>query len=274
MPLVNPNSVVKGTPVNVKSLLGKFNHIPVYQRDFVWQGKQVKALWSDLIQHYRTYAKDESLINPEGYFLGAMVVIEEDGKPDEVIDGQQRLTSLTTIATICLDALCEITHQTEEIKAWTATLSQMIASPDGGGFVPKLSFSDQEITEFFSESIHKNLTKNEKETYWSNSQYKEKLKRKKSPFFKIREAIIVGYEELEVFLNEVHDNEKKTRRLISFIQLVTEGVILLRITAMSYSNAYTIFESLNNRGIPLSQSDLIKNEVLAACDNFNLIEVG
>jgi hypothetical protein len=274
MPLVNPPSVVKGSPVNVKSLLGKFNHIPVYQRDFVWQGKQVKALWSDLIQHYRSYVKDEQLINPEGYFLGAMVVIEEEGKPDEVIDGQQRLTSLTTIATICLETLKTIANQNEETTAWAATLSQMIYSPDGGSFVPKLSFSDQEITEFFSESIYRNASREQKEAYWNNPRCKEKLKRKKSPFFKMREAISVGYEELTIFLNEVHCNDKKTRRLISFIQLLTEGVIVLRITAMSYSNAYAIFESLNNRGIPLSQSDLIKNEVLDACDNSNLIEVG
>lgn len=275
MPLVNPPSVVKGNPVNVRSLFVKFNHIPVYQRDFVWQGKQVKALWNDLIQHYRAYARDESLINPEGYFLGAMVVIEkEDGAPDEVIDGQQRLTSLTTIASICFDALTKIENQTEEIKAWTATLTQMIASPDGGGFTPKLSFSDQEITEFFFTSIHKNSSKALKETYWNEAWCKEKLKRKKAPFFKMREAISVGYQELEAFLNEVHDPEKRIRRLISFIQLLTEGVIVLRITAMSYSNAYAIFESLNNRGIPLSQSDLIKNEILDACDNSNLVEVG
>jgi hypothetical protein len=90
----------------------------------------------------------------------------------------------------------------------------------------------------------------------------------------MREAIIVGYQQLEIFLNEVHDTNKRTRRLISFIQLLTEAVIILRITAMSYSNAYAIFESLNNRGIPLSQSDLIKNEVLNHCDNTNLVEVG
>jgi hypothetical protein len=274
MPLVNPPSVVKGNPVNVRSLFVKFNHIPVYQRDFVWQGKQVKALWNDLIQHYRAYARDESLINPEGYFLGAMVVIEKDGAPDEVIDGQQRLTSLTTIASICFDALATIGNQTEEIKAWTATLTQMIESPDGGGFTPKLSFSDEEITEFFFTSIHKNSSKELKETYWNEPWCKEKLKRKKAPFFKMKEAISVGYQELEAFLNEIHDSEKRTRRLISFIQLLTEGVIVLRITAMSYSNAYAIFESLNNRGIPLSQSDLIKNEILDACDNSNLVEVG
>lgn len=275
MPIVEPTSVVKGSPANVKSLFGKFNHIPVYQRDFVWQGKQVRALWNDLIQHYYAYAKNESLVSPQGYFLGAMVVIEKgDELPDEVIDGQQRLTSLTTISTICLDFLRSVTNPSEEVKAWVDTLATMIASPDGGRFVSKLSFSDDEITEFFFNSTYKNLKKNEKESYWGEPWCKEKLKRKKSPFFKMKEAITVGYEEMEKFLAAVDDEDKKIRRLISFIQLLTEGVIILRIKAMSYKNAYAIFESLNNRGIPLSQSDLIKNEVLEACDDSNLLEVG
>jgi hypothetical protein len=275
MPIVEPNSVVKGGPITVKSLFGKFNHIPVYQRDFVWQGKQVKALWGDLIQHYHTYAKNESLVNTQGYFLGAMVVIENGEEiPDEVIDGQQRLTSLTTMATICLDFLRSITDPNEEVKAWIETLGPMIASPDGGRFIPKLSFSDNEITEFFFNSTYKNLQKTEKESYWNETWCREKLKRKKSPFFKMKEAISIGYEELEKFLAKVDDEEKKIRRLISFIQLLTEGVIILRIKAMSYTNAYAIFESLNNRGIPLSQSDLIKNELLSACDDSTLLEVG
>jgi hypothetical protein len=51
-------------------------------------------------------------------------------------------------------------------------------------------------------------------------------------------------------------------RLISFIEFFFEFVVLLKIEANSYDSAYHIFESLNNRGIPLSQSDLIKNELL------------
>ena len=90
----------------------------------------------------------------------------------------------------------------------------------------------------------------------------------------MKEAISVGYQEMNAFLNEVKDETTKYRRLVSFVHLLTEGVIVLRIKAMSYSNAYSIFESLNNRGIPLSQSDLIKNEILEACDKTTLDEVG
>jgi hypothetical protein len=275
MLLVQPNDVVRSGPANIKTLFGKFNHIPVYQRDYVWQGAQVKALWNDLIDRYRTHSEDEILVNTVGYFLGAMVVIEKnEDSPDEVIDGQQRLTSLTTMASVCLDLLSSIPNPSAEYRSWIATTEQLLADPAGGKFNPKLTFSDSEITEFFFNSIHTHRSLKEKEAYWNETWCKERLKKKKSPFNKMKEAISVGYQEMNSFLNEVKDETKKYRRLVSFVHLLTEGVIVLRIKAMSYSNAYSIFESLNNRGIPLSQSDLIKNEILEACDKTTLDEVG
>lgn len=275
MPLVQPNSVVKGSPVNVDELLKRFNYIPVYQRDFVWQGKQVKALWNDLIDHYEQYAdSNEDLIKPEGYFLGAMVVIEsEEGKPLEVVDGQQRLTSLTTIAAICYDELLSQKSTNGKIDSWTAQLAGVLAQPESGDFVPKLTFSDEDIGKFFFESTFRRSSKSQKENYWSDQWCKDRLARRKSPFSKMKEAITVGHKELQAFLSKAETEEKRTRRLLSFVQLLLEGVIVLRIKAMSYPNAYAIFESLNNRGIPLSQSDLIKNEILKTCNQSDLDDV-
>ncbi|OSZ63310.1 DUF262 domain-containing protein [Hydrogenophaga sp. IBVHS2] len=275
MPLVQPTSVVKGTPVNVNDLFKNFNYIPVYQRDFVWQGKQVKALWNDLIDHYKQYADaNEDLIRPEGYFLGAMVVIDsDDDKPFEVVDGQQRLTSLTTIAAICYDALASQKNPDGRIQSWKTQLGGLLAQPEAGDFVPKLTFSDEEISKFFFESTFKRRSREEKELYWNEQWCKDRLSRRRSPFSKMKEAITVGYKELDIFLAKTESDEKRVKRLISFVQLLVEGVIILRIRAMSYTNAYAIFESLNNRGIPLSQSDLIKNEILKTCSQADLDDV-
>lgn len=276
MPIVQQNTVVKGSPVNINDLFKPLNEIPVYQRDFVWQGAQVKALWNDLFTHYKEYANDkEELINPAGYFLGAMVVIEkEDGGADEIVDGQQRLTSLTTIAAVCYDKLKSHSNQDGALSAWAAQLgNQILAQPESGDFSAKLTFSDSEISNFFFESTFRRVKRVEKENYWAEPWCKERLSRKKSSFSKMRDAILVGYKEIDKFLNEVSDGQKKTKRLLSFVQLFIEGVIVLRIKAMSYKNAYAIFESLNNRGIPLSQSDLIKNEILKICDQSDLEEV-
>lgn len=275
MPIVQPSSVVKGNAVSVKDLFKNPNHIPVYQRDYVWKETQVKALWNDLIEYYRIYANsDQELINFEGYFLGAMVVIEnEDNQEDEIVDGQQRLTSLTTIVSVCYEKLCSLKNQNGQTKSWAKVLENILAQADSGKFSPNLRFSDADIQEFFFNSTFLKLTKKEKEGFWSEKWSKERLSRKKSPFYKMREAILVGYDQINKFLKEAKTEEHKTARLINFVQLLTEGVILLRIKAMSYTNAYAIFESLNNRGIPLSQSDLIKNEVLKKCNNDDLDEV-
>ncbi len=275
MPLVQPTSVVKGSPVNVNDLFKQFNYIPVYQRDFVWQGKQVKALWNDLFEHYKQYAdSNEELIRPEGYFLGAMVVIEgEENTPLEIVDGQQRLTSLTTLAAICYDILNSQNKPDGKVTSWATQLGGVLAQAESGDFVPKLSFSDEDISKFFFESTFRRKTKSSKESYWNEQWCKERLSRRKSPFSKMKEAILVGYKELDLFLGKVDTEEKRIKRLTSFVQLLLEGVIILRIKAMSYTNAYAIFESLNNRGIPLSQSDLIKNEILKTCNQADLDDV-
>jgi hypothetical protein len=273
--LVTQTSVVRGGAANVADLFRQGNYIPVYQRDFVWQGQQIKALWRDLFEHYKHHADSgERLINPSGYFLGAMVVIENgDSGLDEIVDGQQRLTSLTTMAAVCLDVLESLNSSDGRIQAWANQLSNILAQAESGDFVPKLRFSDEDINTFFFQSTFVKKRKTDKEIYWSEPWCKERLGRKKSPFAKMKEAINLGYEELISFLKEAKSAELRQVRLVSFIQLLIEGVIILRIKALSYTNAYAIFESLNNRGIPLSQSDLIKNEVLKNCSQAELEDV-
>ena len=65
--------------------------IPSYQRPYAWTTDQTSELFDDLYDFYRS--EDE-----EGYFLGSIVLIKEEGSPKaEVIDGQQRLTTLTIL---------------------------------------------------------------------------------------------------------------------------------------------------------------------------------
>jgi len=285
--IVRPDSVVDGSAVDIKELFKNKNYIPVYQRDYVWKEKQVGELWDDIINHYKKYAsRNDELLKPEGYFLGAMVVIthkNSTGNSDEIIDGQQRLTSLTSMASVLYEKILQIqknnssTHDDDEdedpdetIEVWKNILTNILVESQSGIQFPKLQFSDSEVQEFFFNSTYKKRNKKSKEKYWSEAWCKERIQRKKSPFSRMRDSIKLGFKKIDEFLGELDTEQKKTKRLLSFIHLFVEGVILLRITAMSYSNAYVIFESLNNRGIPLSQSDLIKNEILKRCTQDDL----
>lgn len=66
-------------------------HIPQYQRPYAWTTEEAGAMLSDLLDFYET-EKDDN------YFLGSIVLVKEEGAPcSEVIDGQQRLTTLTIL---------------------------------------------------------------------------------------------------------------------------------------------------------------------------------
>ncbi|EDP74288.1 DUF262 domain-containing protein, partial [Hydrogenivirga sp. 128-5-R1-1] len=83
--------------------LGKYEfEIPIYQRPYAWRPEEVETLLNDL----KEYDEGEENKNDEGYFLGTLVVnlLEKDGGKEklEVIDGQQRLTTLYLIETVFL----------------------------------------------------------------------------------------------------------------------------------------------------------------------------
>lgn len=91
---------------NVKSVLellqGNIKFvIPTYQRPYMWESKmQCEQLWSDLIDFIETYRdKNSGEVNfgYDEYFLGSIVVFQNENREFEVIDGQQRLTTLTLL---------------------------------------------------------------------------------------------------------------------------------------------------------------------------------
>ncbi len=266
MPVVIPDTVVSGAAINVHDLLAARNKIPPYQRDFVWSEKQVAQLWDDLVEHHgRSTAKANEEINlsPKGYFLGAMVVIapKTTSDPLEVADGQQRLTSLSAVASVLYDAISAWPSSNPAKSGLEQRLLQMLGRYDSG-WVPNLELPDAQLQNFFLGTCLLNRSKADKVAFWATAPYQTQLARKASPYSRLRRALEIGYDKLDKFLAAQPDPALAIKRLESFILIVTEAVVGLRITAMSYTSAYAIFESLNNRGIPLSQADLIKSELL------------
>ncbi len=263
MPLINAKTVVDGDAESVYSLLKLDYNIPPYQRDYVWQEKHVGQLWDDLFDHYRRFEISESLVNPEGYFLGAMVVIEDPTtKTLEVVDGQQRLTTLSTIISVLFDKLQILPTSDPNRIGHEHTIREMLGKFDNGSWIANLRFSDLDLAKFFIESCLNKRDKAEKEKYWAEPWCVERISKKKSPVARLKAAMDVGYTKVEKFLAAQPNPALGVARLLSLLKLTTEAVVLLKITARSYGSAYAIFESLNNRSVPLSQADLIKNELL------------
>lgn len=260
---LNPETVIGGEPLGVATLLGDRYLIPDYQRDYVWTRSVVRQLWRDFIAHYRRNTKDEKLIpSPKGYFLGAMVVVKQGGATEyEVIDGQQRLTTLTTLVSVLFDVVSRLPED-EHKDGLETTLKGLLGRYAGAKWEANITFASTGLADFFLQSCVTLRTADRKEQYWETPFVEKQWAPKKSPLRLVKEAMECGYDEFGTFLGEIGDPAKKRERIIAFCQLVTECVVALRITAQSHADAYAIFESLNNRGMPLTQADLIKNELL------------
>lgn len=258
------DSVVKGESLNIAQFLKENHHIPDYQRDFTWNSRRIAQLWLDLIDLYRKNSVNDVLVaKPEGYYLGAVVTIAQKGSPDDVVDGQQRLTALTTLAAVLADAVRALPVN-KQPHALLTTLEQLITQGlVGGKSAARLTFADSEMNDFYRESTILCISRKQRAQYWESSSAAAMLKRAKgkSPMALLKAAFETHYDQLDRFLDEVKPN-KRAGRLALFAQIFGECVVVLKISAGSYSNAYSIFESLNFRGAPLSQADLIKNELL------------
>ena len=102
--------VIKANPESIIEIFQKLYVIPEYQRPYSWAEDKCYDLWNDIVDKYEEEKSKQSSIKGE-YFLGTMVLIKNNNGIFEVIDGQQRLTSLL----ILLKALYD-NHQFEGIK--------------------------------------------------------------------------------------------------------------------------------------------------------------
>lgn len=207
--LINPSAVVNGESLNTQELLKLKHRIPEYQRDYVWTNKVIEQLWDDLFEHYKKYANQEKLINPEGYFLGAMVVIVEGNGVYEVVDGQQRLTSLTIIMSVLLDYIEKLNVDEPYRSGYEQVAKECLGQFVGGDWESNLRFSDTDMARFFLGSCLTSKTYDKKKEFWEDASITLLLLRKKSAFYKVREAIEVGYVKLDEFLGELTDKANR-----------------------------------------------------------------
>jgi hypothetical protein len=259
-PLLNPTTVIDGEATDINNLLSVPHLVPSYQRDYVWKDQQVLQLWADFIDYHNRLKVDGRLGNPTGYFLGAMVVINDPpGTTDQVVDGQQRLTTLSTVIVSVADELRKLPPESTAHDL-VHTLNNLLGTFDGQSYSANLQFHDQELNEFFLENCVKCKSMSAREQLWADQKWAEKLKRKSSSLARLREAILIGAEQLKSFLDAA--GEKRGDVLVHFSRTLIFSVVLLKIRATSFDSAWEIFESLNNRNVPLSQADLVKNLIL------------
>lgn len=225
---------------NIKSLFQDRKSdflIPDYQRPYAWNEEKCETLWEDLFSFAFPNNNIEEFDEDDEYFLGPIVTYQNDNKKLEVIDGQQRLTTLMLLLRAFYDyfiyAQDSITKKTREEIAkclWKTDindepkLDELKIQSDVAG--------EDDKTEFLNILKTGIVEKNYVSNYAKNFRY---FKEKIEEFAKMYSIYTA-----------------------TFVQIIMKNCILLPIEADDQNTALRIFSTLNDRGMPLSDADIFK----------------
>ncbi len=233
-----PRIQIKGGEHPVGKIFGKdfLFRIPLYQRPYAWQRDQAEELLDDLLGFVGNEPVDQ--LNP--YFLGNVVVIKEDHKADaDVVDGQQRLTTLTIMLSAIRSLMPE--YFANGLTEYIYEKGNAVEETEDRF---RLTLRERDA-KFFQDYIQKEgnldaLCKLD-EAKLSDSQIN--IKRNLS-LFKERLSKLP---------------QDKCRKLAQFI---IKQCFLVVVSTPDFESAYRIFTVLNSRGLDLSHADILKSEIV------------
>ncbi len=229
-------SYVRADEKTVESLLaGRFG-IDEYQREYAWQTKHITELIEDLAGRFRSCYRPEhprsAVSNYRGYYLGAIIQSQRDGV-DYLIDGQQRLTSLTLL-------LIRLHHLQKQLPERSRSdVSHLIASVIYGEYVFHLDIPERKhcLTRLLDEGQS-----------YEDPDEDESVQNMLARYGDICENLpddILG------------------SALPYFVDWLRHRVVLVQISTDSDDDAYSIFETMNDRGKSLTPTDIMKGYLLS-----------
>lgn len=222
--------------------------IPKYQREYTWGQYQWKDLYDDICE------------NDNGYFIGSIICIDNSSdafqtKELEVVDGQQRLTTLCLLLTAIYNRLKEHKDELDEDDEdeLPALRKSIICKGASNGLILCPQIQNHNQSDFNVVMAENGLIKGaKKEKNWGNR--------------KIAKCYKYFLQRLD---QDLEKSENAIQTLLGIKNKVSKAV-LVKIEVGSHAEAYTLFESLNNRGTPLTAIDLMKNLILARAEKAGL----
>ncbi|WXG46145.1 MAG: DUF262 domain-containing protein [Candidatus Atabeyarchaeum deiterrae] len=224
----------------VRQLLDKAKYtVDVFQREYKWERPHIEQLLSDLTGRftisYRENHQRKDVQKYRHYFLGP-IILSQKGDLKFIIDGQQRLTSLTLLL-IYLNNL----QKNRSDQVW---VNDMIFSEMYGEKSYNLQIDDR---------------KDCIDALYNNSQATYDVEGKGESV----KNIIERYGDID----ELFPPELKAKALPYFIDWLMENVVLVEIVTYSDEDAYQIFETMNNRGLDLTSVEMLKGYLLSSIND-------
>ena len=230
---------IESEDIDVENLLsGGYFKIPRFQRPHSWDDENIQDLWDDVMA-----ARDDD------YFIGSMVVYKTGKQEFNVVDGQQRLTTITVLLCAIRDAFSELgeddlaegVHQLVERKNRSNQSEYVLQTETSFPYLQEniLKFGEPDLTELVEMAEEDAL---------------------KSAHLLLRRQVQTISEAVEV--NASIPSEDKRARKVSLLIKLRDSVFNLKVIFVKLENeddAYLIFETLNTRGKDLAVTDLVKN---------------
>jgi hypothetical protein len=247
--------------------------IPAFQRPYSWQAEgksdtdnQINQMWDDLWSFFREMDDDKE------YFLGSMVIIERKLRTLEVVDGQQRLTSLILLFT-AMRCFLERRLKAEgdaalapELRQYVERarnkLGELVYNEQGIGLAPELKVKIARSAGYDFDAVLNDAAGCKSTSIIAKvAKGDVRIEEIANRYFDNRDYF---FERLEAtFLDQDGrfgtDEFQGLNRFFKFLQ-TRVAVVLIRAT--DFEAAYDIFENLNNRGLPLTNTDLFRHFVI------------
>ena len=214
--------------------------IPRYQRPYKWGNDQVEKLWDDIYEAFKG--------EKENYFLGSIITAApgeaEKTSYRDVVDGQQRLTTLMILFCVVRDLYPDLNQNSMADQA--VTINTIKSSINRDGVIGRLKlFTHERHQSKFDEIIL-----NDKSTSLLNKPSKKDLKNDVEPEHKFINTAVIFSEKLKQL------GQVEATKLIDFL---FNQVMIIRIDCSSPDFAIKLFQVLNDRGMDLTPADLLKS---------------
>lgn len=214
--------------------------IPEYQRPYSWTSEQIGTLFNDIWE----FTCNEGGSDREGtYFLGSIVSYENDNREQEIIDGQQRITSIFLLLRAIYTKLNGVDEKTEKAKYFINKIEPLIWKTHK--LTGKVDYSSVLLNSKVISETENEILKNILETGEINEELDDNYSKNYNQIFNLIEEKSV----------------ENALMIYEFIYALLNQVIILPITADSQETALTIFSTLNDRGLPLSDADIFKAKI-------------
>lgn len=214
--------------------------IPEYQRPYSWTNEQIDTLFRDI---WEFTSNDGGTENDGTYFLGSIVSYENEDGEQEIIDGQQRITSLFLLLRAIYTKLAVTDEKSPEAINFISKIEPLIWRTNK--LTGKVDYASILLTSKVISDSENEILKNILET----GNVKEKA----------QDSYSKNYKQLLELLEE--KSKENALMIYQFIYALLNQVIILPITADTQDTALTIFSTLNDRGLPLSDADIFKAKI-------------